>query len=149
MPLSIACMLFHTYQSGDGLVFLVIFGGGVCYLGGIALWRYSARRAKEGRARKWPAVSAVIDIAVVDKEWVPDGRGNRGFYEYLVMLTYAYHNPDLQTGDFTRRFDNEVDANDWADACRGRTVTVHLDPRDPANSVLRTEDLDTAVPEPF
>ncbi|HEX4005563.1 MAG TPA: DUF3592 domain-containing protein [Acidobacteriaceae bacterium] len=138
-------------QSKDWLVHsLIILVFGVIALGGIAakVWPRLVRRAQERRARNWAPASAVIDLVTVHKEWQPGGRGAPGSYSYEVMLTYSWHDPGLQTGEFTRSFNSENDAQDWADACKGRTVTVHVDPKDPANSVLRTEELDAAVPKP-
>jgi hypothetical protein len=40
--------------------------------------------------------------------------------------------------------DYEEDAHDWTASCKGRTVKVHVDPRDPTHSVLREEDLKAA-----
>jgi hypothetical protein len=148
--LSIACVHFFVRRTDNPWVFLVVFGAIILGQGAIALWNYLTRKIREKRAGSWPAVTAVIDIAVVSKEWQPGSRSTPGYYYYLVMLTYAYRNPDLQTGDYTytQQFNNEDDAKECADACKGRTVTVHLDPRDPADSVLRTEDLNAAVPKP-
>jgi hypothetical protein len=144
---SVTFILLVVWRTDDPWVFLAVFAAFVLGQGAIALWKYLARKAKENRAEAWPAVSAVIDIAVVDKQWQPGSRSSPGYYYYLVMLTYAYHNPDLQTGDYTytRRFKLEDDARDLANACKGRTVTVHVDPKDPSHSVLRKEDLDNAV----
>jgi Protein of unknown function (DUF3592) len=98
------------------------------------------------RSRNWPSVSGVIDIAAVAKEVEAGGRSGP-IVSYLAMLTYSYRNPELQTGDYNRRFTYEGDAQEWADSFKGRTVTVHVDPRDPTCSVLRTEDLDAAISE--
>ena len=103
-------------------------------------WPGLAQRSQDRRSRNWPTVSGIIDIAAVDEQVESGGRSGPIIY-YLVMLTYSYRNPELQTGDYTRRFQYETDAQDWAASCKGRTVTVHVDPRDPAQSVLRKEDL--------
>jgi len=44
-------------------------------------------------------------------------------------------------GDYSRDFGNEDDAKAWANSYKGETVKAHVDPRDPARSVLRKEDL--------
>ncbi|MGA7521166.1 MAG: DUF3592 domain-containing protein [Acidobacteriaceae bacterium] len=147
---SIICARLYTGVSreADKWVMLGIFGTFFGGLGAMWLWQYLTRKVKEKRAEGWPAVSAVIDLVTVHKEWRRGGGGAPGNYRYEVMLTYTWHDPGLQTGEFTRSFNSENDAKDWADASKGRTVTVHVDPKDPANSVLRTEDLDAAVPKP-
>lgn len=114
------------------------------------------RAVRERRARSWPTTTATIDIATVEQRQRQKRVTRRQYRQaraqfdtyFLVMLTYSYRNPDSQTGDYTRRFDYEFDADQWAEACKGRTVTVHVHPRDPANSVLRSEELDSAVPKP-
>lgn len=91
------------------------------------------------RGRDWPTVSAVIDVATVERQVT--GRAN--IVSYLATLTYFYRNPELQTGDYSRLFDgdHEADAQAWAASCKGRTVKVHVDPRAPSHSVLRKEEL--------
>jgi hypothetical protein len=56
---------------------------------------------------------------------------------------YFFKNPVLQTGEYCRIFDadEEDDARAWADSYKGSTVTVHVDPHNPARSVLRKEEL--------
>jgi hypothetical protein len=93
--------------------------------------------------RNWPTVSAVIDAVSVS---FVEGNGIsslaiRDLGYYLAMLMYTYHNPELQMGNYKRRFGNEDDAKSWANSYKGETVKVHVDPRDPTRSVLREEDL--------
>jgi hypothetical protein len=38
-------------------------------------------------------------------------------------------------------FDGEGDAQEWTASYKGRAVMVHVDPRDPSNSVLREGEL--------
>jgi hypothetical protein len=104
------------------------------------LWPKVVRWSNEKRSRNWPSVSGVIDIAAVAKDVVAANRAGT-VIRYQAMLTYSYRNPDLQTGDYNRSFSNEDDAKEWADSLKGRKVTVHVNPRDPARSVLREENL--------
>jgi hypothetical protein len=91
------------------------------------------------RGKDWARVSAVIDlVSVADR--TEHVRGTT-LPRFDATLTYFYRNPDLQTGDYSRIFGNEDDAKEWADSYKGRTVFVHVDPRNPANSVLRKEEL--------
>ena len=93
------------------------------------------------RGRGWPAVSATIDVVSIVKQENQTGDGDT--VDYLATLTYFYRNPDLQTGDYCRIFggNEEYVAQAWAASYRGRTVTIHVDPRDPSRSVLRKEEL--------
>jgi hypothetical protein len=60
---------------------------------------------------------------------------------YQATLTYIYHYPAQQMGDYSRDFGKKEDAEAWANSYKGETVKVHVDPRDPTRSVLREEDL--------
>ena len=106
-------------------------------------WQLLDNWKKRTRGRKWPAVSAVVDIVSVDfceDSTLPLKADSSSPY-YLATLTYTYRNPEQQTGDYSRRFSDRDEAQDWADSYKGETVKVHVDPRDPARSVLREEDL--------
>jgi hypothetical protein len=107
-------------------------------------WQFWVQRLKGIRGRNWPTVSAVIDLVSVQKRVESGGKGGP-IITWVVLLTYAYRNPDLQTGDYDKSFNDEGEANDWADSYKGCTVMVHVDPRDPANSVLRKEGLEAAA----
>jgi len=118
---------------------LVLAGGVVAVVA--FYWRFFVQWLNGIRGRDWPAVSATIDIVSVVKQEEQTGHGT--IISYLATLTYFYHNPELQTGDYCRNFDEdeEDDAQAWAASYKGSAVTVHVDPRDPAHSVLRKADL--------
>jgi hypothetical protein len=93
-------------------------------------------RAKARSGSGWPTVSAVIDVVSVSaKTVVQDGVG------FVASITYFYRNPELQTGDYRREFASKEEAKQWVSRFKGRSVFVHVDPRDPANSVLLDKDL--------
>lgn len=112
---------------------------------GVALvalyWRFIVQRFSGIRARNWPEVSAIIEVVSVVNQSVRTGKGD--IVTYLATLTYFYRNPELQTGEYSRLFgeDEEADARAWADSYKGSTVVVHVDPRNPSRSVLRREDI--------
>ena len=91
------------------------------------------------RGRDWPAISALIDMTIVVDETVSTGRGD--IVQFLALLTYFYRNPELQSGEYRRVFDDGDEAQACANSYKGSTFKVHVDPRDPARSVLRKEDL--------
>ena len=102
-------------------------------------WQFFVQWLNGIRGRNWPTVSAVVDLVSVQKRVQSTGKGD--IVTYVALLTYVYHNPDLQTGDYDKSFDDEAEAQAWANSFKGTTVTVHVDPRDPGRSVLRMQDL--------
>ena len=96
------------------------------------------------RGRKWPTTSAVIDIvsvAFIEDDGIPSPKPGLDSSHYQATLTYIYNTPEQQMGDYRRDFGDRKDAEDWANSYKGETVKIHVDPRDPARSVLREEDL--------
>jgi hypothetical protein len=98
---------------------------------------------KRTRGRNWPTLSAVVDIVSVAfiEDDMPGMKAYPDQSYYKATLTYVYHNPEQQMGDYSRSFGNEDDAKAWANSYKGETVKVHVDPRDPTRSLLREEDL--------
>ena len=98
------------------------------------------------RCRNWPTVSAVVDIVSI--AYCEPGGSPILYFKassynpyYKATLTYIYHYPEEQMGDYSREFAKKEDAEAWANSYKGETVKVHVDLRDPARSVLREEDL--------
>ena len=107
-------------------------------------WRFFAQWLNGIRGRHWALVQAVIDVVSVVKQTEQTRYGERTI-GYLAMLTYFYRNPDLQSGDYSRMFDEEDEAKAWADSMKGCNVMVHVDPRDPTHSALRKVEIDAAT----
>ncbi len=103
-------------------------------------WRFFTQWLDGIRGRDWTSVSAVIDVVSVVPQTQQTRYGER-IVGYLATLAYFYRNPELQMGEYSRMFDVEEDAQAWAASYKGRTVMVHVDPRDPSHSVLRKEEL--------
>lgn len=130
------------------LIWAILLSTALALLSKVAtdLWPRVVRWSDEMRSRNWPSTPGVVDIAVVAKQEKPGGKGSTGpIVTYLAMLTYSYQNPELQTGDYNREFTYESDAQEWVVSCKGRKVTVRVNPRDSTHSVLRTEDLEATV----
>ena len=122
------------------ILFSLVVGAGLLVS---ICWDVVDQWIKRTRGRNWPTVSAVIDVVsvtLVEDNSISSLAIHYG-PSYLAMLTYSYRNPEQQMGDYKRRFGNEDDAKSWANAYKGETVKVHVDPRDPTRSVLREEDL--------
>ena len=66
------------------------------------------------------------------------GSGGEILVGYLARLTYSYHNPDLQMGDYCRSFDpgEEEDVKVWAGPHNCSTNTPHVDRRDVSSSLI-------------
>ncbi len=132
-------------QSGGGQVsgfevkmFLLVAGGGIL---GAVCWGTVEEWIDRSHARKWPTVSAVIEIVSV--AFIQDNAPRYALdsSHYEATLTYVYRYPEEQMGDYSRSFSKKEDAEAWANSYKGETVKVHVDPRDPTRSVLREEDL--------
>ena len=103
-------------------------------------WQFFFQWLDGVRGRKWPTVAAVVDLVSVQKR-ESSGRGGFTYVSYIAKLTYMYRSPEWQKGNYEKSFQSEDEAQAWANSYKGSTVKVHVDPRDPAHSVLRKEDL--------
>jgi len=129
--------------TGFGFSLILLFLG-ACLLVGIC-WQLIDNWYARVHGRDWPAVSAVIDIVSVafmeDDSIIPPLKAGSYNPYYQATLTYIYHYPEKQMGDYSRSFGKKEDAEAWANSYKGETVKVHVDPRDPTRSLLREEDL--------
>ena len=117
-------------------LFLVVLAGSFA----TRYWRFFLQWFNGMRGRDWLSVSAVIDVVSVVKQ-TEQGRYGETIIGYLATLTYFYRNPELQMGEFSQMFDSEEEAKSWMDSYKGRSVMVHVNPRDPTVSVLRKEEM--------
>lgn len=72
-------------------------------------WQFLVQWLNGVRGRNWATISAVIDLASVQERVESGGKGPP-IVSYVALLTYVYHNPDLQTGDYDRRFYDKDEA---------------------------------------
>lgn len=122
------------------IVFLIVAGAGLVVA---VCWGMVEDWIQHTRGRKWPTISAVVDavsVTVVDSK-LPSSAAVHFWPSYLATLTFSYRNPEQQVGEYKRNFGSGEDAKAWANSYKGETVRVRVDPRDPARSVLRDEDL--------
>jgi hypothetical protein len=129
-----------VHRSDDNWYEVFIFLGVLAFTLAASYWRFFVQWLNGIRGRDWAAVSATVDVVSVVEQTMQTKYGERPI-GYLATLTYFYRNPELQTGDYSRTFGNETEAQGWAASYKGKTVMVHIDPRDPSNSVLRKEEL--------
>jgi len=121
-----------------GYVIIFFFVGTALVAVVATKWRSFAQSLQGMRGKDWPTISATVDLVDV----VAQNDGPRGeTSSYLATLTYIYRNPELQMGDYSRKFGDKDEAQAWADSYKGSRVIVHVDPHDPAHSALRKEDL--------
>jgi hypothetical protein len=137
-PVQVAENLLHAFwrilQRPD-FVIAVLFGAAATIQ---RWWRKAHRKAMEPVVRSWPSVPASIDVVSSTVRQEPD---NKRSY-YVAVLSYFYRNPDLQMGEYEREFPLQAIAQRWAAQFKGRTVMVHVNPADPADSVLLAADLE-------
>jgi hypothetical protein len=144
-PLISSIVMRDDGGTGAGFWLVLIFlVAGAIVLGAIC-WDIVGAWIRRTRGRNWPTVSGVIDVVSVafmeDDSLIPAQKASFDQPYYQATLTYIYHYPEEQMGDYSRDFANKDDANSWANSYKGETVKVHVDPRDPTRSVLREEDL--------
>jgi hypothetical protein len=129
--------------TGSEVKWFLLASGAIILVG--ICWQLTDTLIKRFYGRKWPTVHAVIEIVSVayceDDSLIPAPKADLDDSYYLATLTYTYSNPEQQIGDYKRRFGDETEANAWANSYKGETVKVHVDPRDPTQSLLREEDL--------
>ncbi len=104
-------------------------------------WRFFVQWLQGVHGRDWATVSALIDVVTVVPQFGQSRQGVTSVIGYLATLTYFYRNPELQMGEYSRMFDSEEESKAWTASFKGRTVMVHVDPRDTSRSVLRMEEL--------
>ena len=107
-------------------------------------WVIANERIKRIRSRDWPIVPAVVDIVSVAHIEGSSLAFNASSYDpyYQATLTYTYHYPDEQMGEYSRSFGgSKENAEAWANSYKGETIKVRVDPSDPTRSMLREEDL--------
>jgi hypothetical protein len=138
MTLQIAFILFRGSAS-DWYFFPIVIGFAAISLAA-RYWRFFTQWLSGIRGRDWASVSAVVDVVSVVPQTVQTRYGQQ-IAGYLATLTYFYRNPELQSGEYSRLIDKEEEAQTWAASYKGKTVMVHVDPRDPSKSVLRKEEL--------
>jgi hypothetical protein len=110
--------------------------------------RFTRFRTK-AKSHDWPVVQASIDVATgVEREVGQSKYGT--IYNHLGVLNYFYKaqptgfdstGDDRRMGEFEKTFDSLEEAKEWAEACKGLTVKVHVNPRNPDDSILMDEDV--------
>jgi hypothetical protein len=138
--------MFAPAQIGDRLIAgaaAIFRQPGLVILAGVVVavaarsWQKKWQKGQRSRAAlNWPTVTATIQVATATNYELV----NKPPF-YVATLTYFYRNPDLQMGDFKRNFGSKDQAKAWAAQFKGRTVPVHVNPRDPTDSVLLDRDV--------
>jgi hypothetical protein len=111
-------------------------------LGIVARWWRKSRRLAKKRfvsraAQGWLTVSAAIDVVSVAEHVDSDGKKY-----FLAALTYFYKRPNLEMGDYQREFTQKAVAQEWVKQFKNRHVMVHVNPKNPADSILLDDDLE-------
>jgi hypothetical protein len=124
----------------SGWIQIAVFAAVVAISIAARYWRFFVQWLEGLRGGEWPPVSAIVDVVSV-VEQTEQGRYGERVVGYVATLTYFYRNPELQMGEYSRMFGKLTEAQEWADSYKGRTIMVHVDPRDPTRSVMRKEEL--------
>lgn len=105
-------------------------------------WKAVLRWVRSGPAGEWPTICATIEVVSV-VEQIREGRYNTAdVIGYTASLTYFYRNPELQMGEYERGFPLRSAAERWAESFKNKPVVVHVNPKDPTDSVLLEGELD-------
>ena len=135
-------MLAGGALTGSEVKWFLLAAGAVMLVG--ICWQMIDTLIARFYGRKWPTLQGVIDVvsvAFIEDDGIPSPKAGLDSSHYKATLTYTYNNPDHQIGDYSRDFGDKDEAEAWANSYKGEPVKVHVDPRDPARSVLREEDL--------
>lgn len=114
-----ALVLWSLFRSGSGLV----------------------RRLTSGPVKEWPTSTASIDVVSV-AEQIFEGRYGNETTGYTASLTYFYRNPELQIGEYQRNFPLKAAAQMWADGFKNKQVVIHVNPKNPTDSMILDVDLE-------
>lgn len=98
--------------------------------------KWSYRRHVES-SRKWPVVIAKVEVASTFQNLDKSDH----VISYTGALNYFYHHPNLETGEFQRGFELESQAKEWVESYKGRSVNVHVNPKDASESYLLRSEL--------
>ena len=93
----------------DVILFSLVVGGGLLVS---ICWGPVEELVKRFHGRNWlpsPAVIGTVSVTVVESK-LPSSGAVHSWPSYLATLTYIYHNPEEQMGDYKRSFGNEDDA---------------------------------------
>jgi hypothetical protein len=98
-------------------------------------WLRWKQAAREQKVRNWPTLTATIEVPTV----IGGSISGKGLF--FGTLTYFYRNPELQMGEYRRVFTSKARAKAWVKQFKNRTVLVHVNPCDPADSVLPAREV--------
>ena len=117
------------------------------------LWNLLKRKFIAYKVHSWTAIPATIDIVTVVEREEQESRSRFSFYQstsvyYVAVLTYFYRLPELETGEYERKFDLDTAAQHWADQFKGRQVMVQVNPKDPSESYLLDDEVERAASLP-
>jgi hypothetical protein len=102
-------------------------------VGGAAIAvRKFIQRMRESRAAAWPSADGQVQTAEVKKQ--QGGCFVEVSYRYYAQQQYRY-------GKYRRYFRRKAQAEEFAEAIRGRSVQIRYRDDNPADSVLLEQDL--------
>lgn len=108
----------------------------------VRIIRWLKRKITNGAARDWPTVSAVIEVVSAVEQIREGGYNDTQTTGYVATLSYFYRNSELQMGEYAKNFPLKGAAQSWAEQFKGRQVVIHVNPKDPSDSVLLDADIE-------
>jgi hypothetical protein len=97
-------------------------------------WR---RRRRRKMALVWPTVEGHVQSVSVDTI--------NNSSSYGTTLRYSYFLEEYRSGEYSKMFDSEYDANQFAERMKDQRVPVRYNPKNPDDSLIEEADVEQYV----
>ncbi len=112
------------------------------------MWMKSLDRRRYQTAFNWPVTKATVEAAGVLTVAV-SGQYGQPLIDNVVEVAYSYlASGEYRSGFQQRQFPSRVAAGAFIEAINGKTLGVHVNPRNPADTQLEESSLRGILPDP-